>query len=120
MKKSTVLAFFGTGAAAACLGLVGCPNPNAIGVQTFGFIQVTCVQASNNQPVTGALVTVDGTTGPDTNSSGISIVQNVAIGSNIPAECNAPGLSGSATIPTLSASNTATNPLPITISMTPS
>jgi hypothetical protein len=104
----------------ACGALWGCPNPNYIGVQTYGVVQVTCVQASNNQPVAGALVQVDGTTPQaQTNSAGMLIVPQVPIGSNIPVNCNAPGLTGTATIPTLTATNTASDPLPITVQMTP-
>jgi len=105
---------------AACAALWGCPNPNDIGVQTYGAVQVTCVQAGNNQPVGGALVRVDGVTpSATTNSAGVLLVQNVAIGSSIPVTCLAPGLTGNATIPSLTAANTATNPLPITVPMTP-
>jgi hypothetical protein len=118
MKKPIAFVGAALGSGIACLALFGCPNPNNIGVQTFGAVQVTCVQASNNQPVSGALVQVDGATGT-TNSSGIAVV-SVAIGSNIPASCDAPGLSGSTTIPTVAATNTTSAPLTITIQMTPS
>jgi hypothetical protein len=103
---------------AVCLVLWGCPNPNDIGVQTFGYVAVTCVQASNNQPVSGAIATVDGNT-VATGSNGVAIVK-AAIGSNIPASCDAPGLSGSSTVPSLTATSTQSNPLPITIQMSPS
>jgi hypothetical protein len=117
--KIPVIAF-STGLLVSCLALWGCPNPNSIGVQTFGYVLVTCVQASNNQPAAGALVSVDGQVGPNTSSSGTSLVGNIAVGTNIPASCNAPGLSGSAIVPSLTAANTQTNPLPITIQMSPS
>jgi hypothetical protein len=103
---------------AACFGLWGCPNPNDIGVQTFGYVAVTCVQASNNQPVSGAIATVDGNT-QAAGSNGVAIVK-AAIGSNIPASCEAPGLSGSTTIPSLTATSTQSSPFPITIPMSPS
>jgi hypothetical protein len=120
MKISTKLGLSAAGVCAAALALWGCPNPNDIGVQTFGVVQVTCVQASNNQPVSGALVQVDGVTpSAYTNSAGVLIVSGVAIGSDIPVSCNAPGLSGSATIPSLTAASTSTSPLPITVQMTP-
>jgi hypothetical protein len=51
------------------LALAGCPNPNDIGVQTYGTVAVTVIQASNGKPVAGALVnagsTVTCTTGAD-------------------------------------------------------
>lgn len=120
MKMSVKLALAAVASCVASLGLSGCPNPNDIGVQTFGVVQVTCVQASNNKPVANALVQVDGVTpSAQTNSAGQLTVSGVAIGSDIPASCNAAGLSGSTTIPSLTAASTASNPLPITIQMTP-
>ena len=114
MKKATVLGVTGLGV--ACLFLWGCPNPNSIGVQTFGSVQVTCLQASNNQPIAGAIATISGSTGPSTNSRGQTVVPNVPIGTNVTAVCDAPGLSGTNTIPSIvEGSNNS-----VTISMSPS
>lgn len=53
--------------AAVCLS--GCPNPNDIGVQTYGTVAVTVVDGTTGKPVSGALVsagsTVTCTTGAD-------------------------------------------------------
>lgn len=116
MKKAAVLSLTGLGVGIACLFLWGCPNPNSIGVQTFGVVQVTCLQASNNQPVAGAIATISGNTGAPTNSSGQTSVAQVPIGTNVTARCDAPGLSGTNTIPSVveGSSNS------VTISMTPS
>ncbi|HXW52405.1 MAG TPA: hypothetical protein VEJ41_10475 [Candidatus Acidoferrales bacterium] len=120
MKNPIGIGLAACGLLLACAVLWGCPNPNYIGVQTFGVVQVTCVQASNNQPVAGALVQVDGQTPQSqTNSAGTILVPGVPIGSNIPVNCNAPGLTGTATIPSLTATNTSSDPLPITVQMTP-
>ena len=40
----------------AALALAGCPNPNDIGVQNTGTVNVKTVDANNGQPVVGALV----------------------------------------------------------------
>lgn len=120
MKNSIKLGLTAAGVFAGSLALSGCPNPNYIGVQTFGVVQVTCVQSSNNQPVAGAVVRVDGQTPQaTTNSAGVLIVQQVPIGSDIPVSCFAAGLTGSSTVPNLTAASTATDPLPITVEMTP-
>jgi hypothetical protein len=79
-------------AATATLGLWGCPNPNAIGVQQFGIVKVLCVQASNNQPVAGANVSVAGVANT-TDATGTAPLTNVPIGTH-PVEAHAPGLDG--------------------------
>ncbi|MDQ6766511.1 MAG: carboxypeptidase-like regulatory domain-containing protein [Candidatus Eremiobacteraeota bacterium] len=82
----------------ASLGLWGCPNPNAIGVQQYGTVEVTCVQASNGQPVSGAIVTVDGVTATTTtDASGKVTVSQVPIGTH-PVKADAPGLEGTDTV----------------------
>ena len=79
------------GAAAALLA--GCPNPNAIGVQDTGGIQATCLQASNNAPVAGALVTVNATQNGTTHSDGTILIPGVPVGpQNVTAD--AAGLHG--------------------------
>jgi Carboxypeptidase regulatory-like domain len=83
---------------AAVLTLWGCPNPNSIGVQQFGSVKATCVQASNGQPVPGAIVTVDGVTAQHTtDSSGTVTIDNIAIGTH-PITAHAAGLDGSDTV----------------------
>lgn len=81
-------------AIAAVLSLWGCPNPNAIGVQQYGSVKATCIQASNGQPVSGAIVTVDGVTAKSTtDASGTVTIDTVAIGTH-PITADAPGLHG--------------------------
>jgi hypothetical protein len=76
------------------LVLAGCPNPNSIGVQEYGTVNVTCVLATNNQPVAGALVSVGGVTaGQTTNSAGQVTLMQVEIGSHT-VSAYAPGLEG--------------------------
>ena len=85
MKKSTmwVRAVGSVALLCATLGLLGCPNPNAIGVQQFGTVDVVCVLASNSQPVAGVLVTIGGTTAASlTDASGKTTVTPVPIGSH--------------------------------------
>ena len=79
---------------AAVLELWGCPNPNSIGVQQYGTVVVTCVQASNNQPVAGALVSIGGVTAQQTtDASGKVTLTQVEIGTH-EVRANAPGLDG--------------------------
>jgi hypothetical protein len=79
-------------AVTATLGLWGCPNPNAIGVQQFGIVQVLCLQASNNQPVANANVSVAGVA-KATDATGTAVLTQVPIGTH-PVEAHAPGLDG--------------------------
>jgi hypothetical protein len=79
-------------ALAASLGLSGCPNPNAIGVQQFGIVKVLCVQATNNQPVAGANVSIAGVAAPS-DATGTATLTQVPIGTH-PVEAHAPGLDG--------------------------
>jgi hypothetical protein len=53
----------------AALALTGCPNPNAIGVQTYGTVSVKTVDGSG-QPVAGALVNAGSTYTCTTGSDG--------------------------------------------------
>jgi hypothetical protein len=83
--------------AAATLGLLGCPNPNAIGVQQYGNIQVTC-QNGSGQPVAGALVSATGGAQPQTtDGSGMATLTQVAIGQQT-VNADAPGLHGQGTV----------------------
>jgi len=85
-------------AIAAVLSLWGCPNPNAIGVQQYGTVKATCIQASTGQPVSGAIVTVDGRTATTTtDSSGTVTIDTIPIGTH-PITADAPGLSGQDTV----------------------
>ena len=119
MKKSALGKLFGGLVLLGCFALAGCPNPNNIGVQTYGVVQVTCLQASNNQPVAGALAYIGNITN-NTSSSGVAILSGVPIGTNIPVSCNAPGLGGSSVVPTLTADNTTSNPAKVTVLLSPS
>src|SRR5689334_15342055 len=60
---------FAIAALLAAVTLSGCPNPNDIGVQTYGTVAVTVVDGTTGKPVSGALVsagsTVTCTTGAD-------------------------------------------------------
>lgn len=83
-------------AAVASLVLWGCPNPNDIGVQQYGEVDVTCVQASNNQPVAGANVQI-GQSADHTGSDGTVKFPQVPIGQQT-ILAHAPGLEGSAQV----------------------
>jgi len=81
-------------AVACCAALLsGCPNPNAIGVQQTGSVRVLCVLASNNQPVSGALVVINATQNGTTHADGVAVIDGVPVGpQNVTAD--APGLHG--------------------------
>ena len=112
MKFSVQLTALAAVLAAALL--TGCPNPNAIGVQTTGSLTVTCVQASNGQPVSGALVSIGSTLVETTNGNGVATFNAVPTGTqNVVA--NAPGLTGSTTVTIVENQSKSA-----TISMTPS
>lgn len=91
-------------AAATGIGAIilsGCPNPNAIGVQQYGTVQVTCLQASNRQPVAGADVGAPGGSTQyqtqTTDASGHATLNQVVIGSQT-IKADAPGLTGETTV----------------------
>lgn len=77
---------------AASLGLWGCPNPNAIGVQQYGIVKVLCVQASNNQPVAGVNVSIAGIA-HTSDATGIATLAQVPIGTH-PVDAHGIGLDG--------------------------
>lgn len=82
-------------ALAITLSLSGCPNPNAIGVQIYGTIVARVTDASNGQPVGGALVVINSNQNCTTVSDGSCQVGSVPVGTwNIKAY--APGLFGCA------------------------
>src|SRR5579864_5593339 len=92
-RRSTVLRWAAVAVASCAALLAGCPNPNAIGVQQTGSVKVTCVQASNNQPVAGALVSISATQVDHTGNDGTVVIANVPVGpQNVTAD--APGLHG--------------------------
>jgi hypothetical protein len=104
MMKKSLLWRRAAQACAAGLGalvLSGCPNPNAIGVQQYGTVQVTCLQASNRQPVAGAIVELPGGSSQmvtqSTDASGNATLNQVVIGTHT-AVADAPGLHGEATV----------------------
>ena len=120
MKKSVVWARAGIALAAGLvtLGLWGCPNPNAIGVQEYGTLKIVCLQASNQQPVVGANVTAptqNGTTTLPTDASGSVTFAQVVIGTHT-ITADAPGLHGEVAVTIVE--NTTVGP--IQISMSPS
>ncbi len=100
--------------AAACFGLWGCPNPNAIGVQQYGIVKATCLQVSNNQPVSGAIVSVAGqSNATPTDATGAATIPNVPIGTH-QILADAPGLHGESSV------NVVENQtVSVTISMSP-
>lgn len=62
------------------LALSGCPNPNAIGVQQTGSIRVSCVLATNGQPVADALVAVNTIQTTHSHADGVALLTGVPIG----------------------------------------
>jgi hypothetical protein len=67
-------------AAAASLALAACVNPNAIGVQDSGSINGRVIDATTQQPIGGAIVSVNSLVNQTTNSGGVFLLQNVPIG----------------------------------------
>jgi len=61
---------FGFAALFAAVVLSGCPNPNDIGVQTYGTVAVTVVDGTTGKPVNGALVSAGSTYTCTTGSDG--------------------------------------------------
>jgi len=61
---------FGFAALLAAIVLSGCPNPNDIGVQTYGTVAVTVVDGTTGKPVSGALVSAGSTTTCTTGADG--------------------------------------------------
>lgn len=114
-KQLTSIQFMALATAGCAALLSGCPNPNAIGVQQTGSIRVTCVLASNNQPVANALVAVNSTQTANSGSNGVAVISNVPIGpQNVTAD--APGLHGGPTPVQVTEGNTAQ----VTVQMSPS
>lgn len=120
MKNSSLtthltLRFAAIAAACSAALLSGCPNPNAIGVQQTGSIRALCVLASNNQPVSGALVVVNSTQNKTTGPDGVAQIDAVPVGpQNVTAD--APGLHGGPVAVQVSENATAQ----VTIPMSPS
>lgn len=75
-------------------GLMGCTNPNSIGVQVFGAVTVHCQKASDGSPVAGALVSVGSTAALDTDGNGNVTFPQVPAGPQT-FIARAPGLAGS-------------------------
>jgi carboxypeptidase family protein len=67
-------------AAAALLALAACVNPNAIGVQDSGSINGRVIDATTQQPIGGAIVSVNSLVNQTTNSGGVFLLQNVPVG----------------------------------------
>lgn len=86
--------YAGIGALAAiALMLAGCPNPNAIGVQIYGQVNVH-VQDAGGHPVSGALVALSSVNAQTTDASGNTTFAQVPVGSWT-VTADAPGLHGS-------------------------
>jgi len=77
-------------------GLVGCPNPNSIGVQDFGSVTVHCVRFSDGSPVVGANVYVSSTNTGLPDGKGGYAFASVPVGSET-FTANAAGLKGTQT-----------------------
>lgn len=58
----------------------GCSNPNANGVQTFGSITGRVLDASNNRPVAGALISVGSLYTGYSNPDGAFMMSGIPIG----------------------------------------
>lgn len=58
----------------------GCSNPNAVGVQQYGSIVGRVLDATNNQPVAGALVSVGALFTATTDPTGAFRLSNIPIG----------------------------------------
>ena len=66
--------------AAAALALTGCPNPNAIGVQTYGSIQATTKDANSGQPLAGVLVSAGSNFTCQTHADGTCTLTQIPVG----------------------------------------
>jgi hypothetical protein len=104
----------GFAAAVAALALAGCPNPNDIGVQTYGYVAVKTVDANTGQPVANVLVNAGSTYTCTTGSDG-SCPQPLKLPvGKWPLVASAPGLHGSADV-TIAENTTAS----VTIQLSP-
>lgn len=83
--------------AAATLALTGCPNPNAIGVQTYGSINVVATDGNTGKPVVGAVASAGSTITCQTHADGTCQLVSVPIG-KWTVHVSAPGLNGSADV----------------------
>jgi hypothetical protein len=99
-------------ATAAALALTGCPNPNAIGVQTTGTLLVTTVDGGTGQPIAGVLVNAGSNYTCQTASNGTCTL-TLPVG-QWPVVAHTAGLSGTADA-TVAANTQAT----VTIQMNP-
>jgi len=93
MRVLTALA-----ASAAAVALAGCPNPNAIGVQTTGTLVVTTVHGSTGQPVANVLVSAGSIYTCTTLASGVcDKLLTLPVG-QWTIQANGAGLRGTATV----------------------
>ena len=65
---------------AAGILVVACVNPNAIGVQDTGSIYGRVVDATSQQPIPNAIVSVNSVLNQHTNDTGVFTIQNVPVG----------------------------------------
>lgn len=88
------------------LALAGCPNPNDIGVQTYGTVAVTVLDGGTGKPVSGALVSAGSTITCNTVANGTCTLPQVPVG-KWTIQASAPGLQGSSDV-TVTANQTTT------------
>ena len=86
-----------TAVLAAALFLTGCPNPNNIGVQTYGTVAVTAVDENSGQPLSGVLISAGSTYTCSTGANGMCPSPLQLPVGTWTINASSPGLSGSAT-----------------------
>jgi hypothetical protein len=67
-------------AIAALASLAACVNPNAIGVQDTGSVYGRVIDATSQQPIAGAIVSVNAVLNQKTSAAGTFNIQAVPIG----------------------------------------
>jgi|HubBroStandDraft_6_1064221.scaffolds.fasta_scaffold939961_2 hypothetical protein len=60
--------------------LAGCVNPNAIGLQDTGTVYGRVADATTQQPIANAIVTINSLLNQKTNANGVFSIANVPIG----------------------------------------
>jgi hypothetical protein len=100
--------------AAATVALAGCPNPNAIGVQTTGTLAVTTVDASSGQPLANVLVNAGANYTCSTGANGMCAQPLTLPVGQWTVVAHVAGLQGSANV-----TITANTPSTVTIQMSP-
>jgi hypothetical protein len=70
----------GLAVAVAALALLGCPNPNDIGVQIYGSILTKTVDGTSGQPLAGVLVNAGSNNTCTTGADGTCTLLKVPVG----------------------------------------